>query len=222
VVPAPVVSRASAAAPQISAELQYYKDLGEKQARQHKQNARIVKDASQDLSKSSLINRLVAGSGNAAPWYPAVRLSSQRDAAGAYKSEKRIANKNAEDAYQRFQKDPSRLNLLVSKYQDLNADLRDSAYHYNVVNSATFGQRIATGGLFGSIGGGLLGGLTQIVTQKKQSEDLQDTQRQMQRIARQIQAEAKVAAQGASAKVATQGSVQQRLIGMNSYGPQRA
>jgi len=223
--------RASVATPparstaELAKDLQYYKELGERQARQHKQNARTVKDASSDLSRLSLVNTIVAGSGNAAPWYPTVRLGTQKDIVEAYKSEKRIANKNAEDAYQRYQKDPSRLNLLVSKYQDLNADLREAAYHYNVVNTGTFGQNIAKGGLFGGLGGlggkggGLFTGLTQIITQKKQSEDLQDIQRQMQRIALQIQSEVKAVAGQKSGTV--QGSVQQRMMAMNQYGPQR-
>jgi hypothetical protein len=146
-------------------------------------------------------------------------LSSQKRAAEAYKSEKRIANKNAEDAYQRFQTNPTQLNLLVSKYQDLNADLRGAAYQYNVVNSGTFGQRISSGSIFGGLGGGLLGGVTQIITQKKQSEDLQDIQRQMKRVARQIQVAAQSSAQQ---KSAGQDSVQQRMMAMSVYGPARS
>lgn len=211
----------SVAAPnqaQLSAELQYYKDLGERQARRHKQNSRIVKDASKDLSKLSLVNRVVAGAGNAAPWYPALRLGNQKEVAEAYRSEKRIANKNAEDAYQRFQKDPSHLNLLVSKYQDLNADLRDAAYQYNVINAGTFGQTLAVGGLFG---GGLGSGLTvsRLITQKQQSGDLEDIQRQMKRVGRQIQAEAQSKISAAKGATSTsQGSVEQRMMGMTVYG----
>jgi hypothetical protein len=210
--------------PQLSSKLQYYKNLGERQARQHKQNSRIVSQASSDLSRQSLVNRLVAGTGNTAPWYPIVRLGTQKKVADAYKSEKQIANKNAEDAYQRYQQDPSRLNLLVSKYQDLNADLRDAAYHYNVINTGTFGQRVSTSlSIFGgSSSGGLLNSFTQIITQRKQSEDLEDIQRQMQRIARQIQTEAKTAVQQKSGgTVVAQGSVQQRLMATTVYGPQQ-
>jgi len=187
-----------------------------------------VDQASSELQRSSLVNTIVAGSGNAAPWYPAYRLGAQKDAAGAYKSESRIANKNANDAYQRYQQDPSRLNLLVSKYQDLNADLSDAAYHYNVINSGTFGQVISNTNLLGlgSLSGGLFGGLTQIITNRQQTEDLQNIQRQMQRIGRQIQTEAKAeeaqvkAQQQPTATVAAQGSVQQRMMAMSVYGPQ--
>jgi len=176
-----------------------------------------------------LFNRIIAGPNAATPFFPAVRLSLQKDVADAYKSEKRIANRNAEDAYQRFQSDPSRLNLLVSKYQDLNADLRDAAYQYNVVNSGTFGQRIAaSSGLFGGLGGGLLGGIgiTQIITQRQQSEDLQDIQRQMQRVQRQLaqEVQSRANANGANAGASAglqQGSVQQRMMAMSVYGPQR-
>jgi hypothetical protein len=207
---------------QLTSQLQYYKNLGERQARQHKQNSRIVSKASSDLSRQSLVNRLVAGTGNTAPWFPAVRLGTQKKAAEAYKSEKHIANKNAEDAYQRYQEDPSRLNLLVSKYQDLNADLRDAAYHYNVINSGTFGQRVSTSiGLFGGSSGNLFNTFSQILTQRKESEDLQDIQRQMQRIGRQIQTEAKTAIQQKSGGVVAQGSIQQRMMATTVYGPQQ-
>jgi hypothetical protein len=223
-----VVPRAAATAPQpkvdpqLASKLQYYKNLGERQARQHKRNSRVVSKASEELSRSSLVNRLVAGTGNSAPWYPAVRLGSQKKAADAYKSEKQIANKNAEDAYQRYQEDPSRINLLVSKYQDLNADLRAAAYHYNVINSGTFGQRVSKSvGLFGGTSGSLVNTLTQVITQRKESDDLEDIQRQMQRVARQIQTEIKAASQQKSGGVAVQGSVQQQLMGMSMYGPQQ-
>jgi hypothetical protein len=205
------------------AELQYYKELGERQARQHKVNAKIVSESAQDLSRVSLVNRLVAGTGNTAPWFPPLRLFAQKDVADAYKSEKRIANKNAEDAFRRFQEDPSKLNLLVSKYQDLNADLRDAAYHYNVVNAATFGQQIQQSTNIFNLGSTGVGGLTQIITQKKQSEDLQEIQRQMQRVSKQIQAEANaIKAQAAATKKAApqQGSVQQRMMAIANYGPQ--
>lgn len=219
----PAVSAQSAASSQqLSPELQYYKQLGEKQAEQHKRNTRIVNQAAKDLSKSSLVNTLVAGSGHAAPFYPAVRLSYQKKVANAYKSEKNIAEKNANDAYQRYQQDPSRVNLLVSKYQDLNADLRDAAYHYNIVNSGTFGQQIATTSFLG-IGGSLINTVSQVVTQRQQTQDLQDIQRQMQRVQRQLQVEVQAAAQqqkaGTTAAVPVQGSVQQRMMAMSVYGP---
>jgi hypothetical protein len=213
----------SAANPGLSAELEYYRNLGERQAEQRRRNTRIVREASEDLTRTSLFNRIIAGPNAATPFFPAIRLSLQKDVADAYKSEKRIANRNAEDAYQRYQNDPSRLNLLVSKYQDLNADLRDAAYQYNVVNSGTFGQRIANSGL---LGGGLFSGvgITQIITQRQQSEDLQDIQRQMQRVQRQLALEAQALARangaGAGAGV-QQGSVQQRMMAMSVYGPQR-
>jgi len=134
--------------------------------------------------------------------------------------------KNADDAYKRYQADPNRLNLLVSKYQDLNADLRDAAYHYNVINSGTFGQQIIATSIFGlPTGSSLFEGITQIITQKQQTTDLNDIQLQMQRVAKQIQAEAKVQQQQASgapvAQVAAQGSVQQRMMAMSVYGPQQ-
>jgi len=223
VVPNPNAGRQAQAQPQLSSELQYYKRLGQQQTRQHRLNSREVSDASNALSRSSLVNTLVAGSGKTTSWFPIYRLGEQKQVADAYKSEKQIATRNANDAYQRYQQDPSRLNLLVSKYQDLNADLRDAAYHYNVVNSGTFGQTIAKSGLFGGLGGGLFGGLTQIITQRQQSQDLQDIQRQMQRVARQIQAEARSAAgqqSGGGAQIA-QGSVQQRLMAGTVYGPQQ-
>jgi len=213
-------------------ELEYYKQLGVKQAKEHKQNKKVVDEAAQEIQRSSLVNTLVAGSTGTAFWYPAYRLGAQRDAAGAYKSESKIANKNANDAYQRYQQDPSRLNLLVSKYQDLNADLADAAYHYNVINSGTFGQVTTQASILGlgSLTGGLFGSLTQIITNRQQTQDLQDIQRQMQRISKQIQTEAKAEEQqqqsGASVAVVAQpaqvqGSVQQRMMAMSVYGPQR-
>jgi hypothetical protein len=82
---------------------------------------------------------------------------------------------------------------------------------------------LAVGGLFG---GGLGSGLTisRIVTQKQQSQDLEDIQKQMKRLGRQIQTEAQAkisAAQGGSSSVPAQGSVQQRLMGISNYGPTR-
>jgi len=213
-----VAARQQQAQPQLSSELQYYKRLGQQQTRQHRINARDVSDASNEIGRASLVNTLVAGSGKTTPWFPIVRLGEQKQAAEAYRSEKQIANRNAQDAYQRYQQDPSHLNLLVSKYQDLNADLRDAAYHYNVINSGTFGQSIVRSGLFGGLGTGLFGGLTQIISQRQQTQDLQDIQRQMQRVARQIQTEARGAVQQQSG---AQNSVQQRLMAGTVYGPQQ-
>jgi hypothetical protein len=222
------VARQQGVNQQLASDVEYYKRLGEKQAREHRENSREVSDASQDLSRITLINRVVAGSGNAADWFVPARLIQQKRVVEAYRSEKQIANKNAQDAYQRYQKDPSRLNLLVSKYQDLNADLRESAFDFNVINSATFGQKIAAStGLFGNVGGNLFGTLTQVITQRKQSEELRDIQRDMQRVARQIQQEARGAVSGAQAALSgaqagqLQGSVQQRLMASTVYGPQR-
>jgi len=218
-VAAPAAQKSSSSA--LSPELEYYKQLGIKQARQHKQNKKIVDEATQDLQRSSLVNTLTAGT-STNTWYPVVRLEAQKDAAGAYKSEANIANKNADDAYKRYQKDPSRINLLVSKYQDLNADLRDAAYHYNVVNSGTFGQQIVQTNLFGlpTASVGLFSQLTQLLTQKQQTQDLQKIQKQMARVATQIQSEAKTVA-GAKSAPAPQNTVQQRLMATTVYGPSR-
>lgn len=203
-----------------AAEIQRLTAIAQKQNRQHEQNQRIVKRAAKDLSKASLINRVVAGAGNALPWYPAYRLNSQRKVADAYKSEKQIANRNANEAYQRYLSQPTGLNMLISKYSDLNADLKGAAYQYNVIDSGTFGQRLSTG-LLGLSGGGLWNGVTQIITQKQQSEDLEDIQRQMKRVARQIKTTVQTAAQQAKGGAVIQpGSVQQRMMAMSTYGPQ--
>jgi len=174
-----VVSGAAGPTSSQAAEIQRLAAIAQQQNQQHQINQRIVKRASKDESKATLVNRLVAGPGHALPWYPAYRLTNQRKVVDAYRSEKQIANRNANDAYQRYLQDPSSLNMLISKYQDLNADLKGAAYQYNVVDSGTFGQNLAVTGLLGIGGGGIWNGVNQIVTERKQSDDLQDIQRKI-------------------------------------------
>jgi len=207
-------------------QIAYYKRLGEEQQKDHKYNQRVVKQANKALSRSSLVNTIIAGSGNIAPWYPLYRLGQQKKIATAFQDEARIANRNADDAYDRFKQNPTRLNMLVSKYQDLNADLREAASHYNNVNTGTFGQRLTNTGFFGA-GSSLVNIISQTVVQRQEVEDLQDIQEDMNRIAQQIQGEVK-RMQGGSATASASanqqagaGSVQQRMMAMSVYGPAR-
>jgi len=226
---------ARGAAPQVGAngqtqlskqQVQYYKQLGEEQQRDHKYNQRVVKQANDQLTRSSLVNTIIAGSGNIAPWYPLYRLGQQKKISNAFQDEVRIANRNADDAYDRFKQNPTRLNMLVSKYQDFNADLREAASHYNNVNTGTFGQRLTNTGIFGT-GSSLVNIISQTVVQRQEVEDLQDIQEDMNRIARQIQGEVKrlqggsaTASASANANAQTgQGSVPQRMMAMSVYGP---
>jgi Trp operon repressor len=202
------------------------KEIAERQAQQHRRNVRIVKDAQNDQRQQSIFDAILSpGSGNT-PWYPALRLGNQKRIADALRSEKRIAVQNANTAYQRYQENPTRLNLLVSKYSDLNADLKDASHHFNVVNSGTFGQRLSgTSSLFGIFGSA---GLTSILVQRKERDELEDIQDRMRRVASQIQTEvrvqtsAKSGTTGASANLGVtqgqQGSVAQRMVALNSYG----
>jgi len=223
--PAAVSSRPAGATSSQAAEIQRLAAIAQQQNQQHQVNQRIVKRASKDQSKATLINRIVAGPGNALPWYPAYRLNNQKKVVNAYRSEKQMANRNADDAYNRYLQDPSSLNMLISKYQDLNADLKGAAYQYNIVDAGTFGQNLAATGLFGISGGGMWNGINQIVTQRKQSDDLQDIQRKMKHVARQITTQVQVVAQQAKAGAVAQpivqpGSVQQRMMALSTYGPQ--
>jgi len=241
-VSAPVVSARVTAAPRVATssngqselsqqQIAYYKRIGEQQQRDHKINQRIVKQANNQLARSSLVNRIAVGSGNVASWYPMYRLGQQKRVSDAFKDEVRIANRNADDAYDRFKQNPTRLNMLVSKYQDLNADLREAASHYNDVNAGTFGQRLTSTGLFG--GSSLTNIISQTLVTRQESEDLQDIQFDMNRIAQQIQMEVRrlqqtssssSSASAASASANQQqgaGSVQQRMMAMSVYGPRQ-
>jgi len=160
--------------------------------------------------------------------FAALRFGNQKRTVDALKSESRIANTNAQMAYQRYQQSPTRLNLLISKYSDLNADLRDAAHHFQVINSGTFGQSLKSSfGLFGGTSSGLFGGsgLVSFVVQKKERDELEDIQDRMKRVGRDIQNEVRQAQaqqKGQSAQVSlsagVQGSVAQRMVAMNTYG----
>jgi len=199
-------------------EVQHLEQVGQEDAQQHQRNSRRVRQATQDIQRGSIFNRLIAGAGATTSWFPLYRLGQQKNEEQAYRSEDRIAARDANIAYQQYQQHPTQLNLLVSKYQDLNADLHDAAHHYNVVNSGTFGQ---------AIGSGLLGGLSskllipQIVTQKSENNDLQGIQRRMKRVARQIQGTVQQQRASSGQAAPQQNTVQQRMMALSVYGPNR-
>jgi hypothetical protein len=220
-VPAAASGAASArTAAALSPELQNLRAEATRQQEIHARNQRIVKRAQEDQRQVSLFDAVLFPGPGHSPAFAALRLGNQKRTADALRSEKRIAVQNAQVAYQRYQTNPNQLNLLISKYADLNADLRDAAHHFNVVNSGTFGQALNTG-LFG------LGGSNfaiSFITQRREKEELDDIQRQMKRVASQITSLAKssgaLPASPAAGQAVAQGSnVQQRMIAMNNYGP---
>jgi hypothetical protein len=214
-----VSGKAAAPAGDPRFSIQRLKAIGEDNARLHRQNQRDSRDASEDLSRASLLNRVIAGPGAATSWFPWYRLSQQKKTASAYKSEARIADRNAHIAYEQYQANPTQLNALVSRYQDLNAQLHESAHHYNVINSGTFGQALNTG-ILGGLGGSSL--IAQVLTSRSENDDLQDIQQQMKRVARKITTVARSQSSTAKAQVQTQapqGSVQQRMMALSVYGP---
>jgi hypothetical protein len=196
-------------------DIQALRAQAEQQQQQHKRNQRIVRDAQEDQRQVSLFDAVLFPGPGHSPAFAALRLGNQKRTAEALRSEKRIAIQNAQTAYQRYQQNPSQLNLLISKYADLNADLRDASHHFNVVNSGTFGQAMNSG-LFG-LGGSSF--LVSYVTQRRERDELEDIQRQMKRVASQITTLAKGAGALPQASAVAQGTVQQRLVGLKNYGP---
>jgi len=217
-----VTSAGRPAASQLSqSEVQHLEQVGQEDAQQHQRNSRRVRQATQDIQRGTIVNSLIAGAGATTSWFPLYRLGQQKNEEQAYRSEDRIAARDANIAYQQYQQHPTQLNLLVSKYQDLSADLHDAAHHYNVVNSGTFGQ---------AIGSGILGGLSskliipQIVTQESENNDLKGIQKRMKRVARQIQGtvqQQRASSGQAAAASPQQNTVQQRMMALSVYGPNR-
>jgi len=202
-----------------SSEAQRLEQIGQENAQKHRRNDRRVRQATEDISRGTIFNRIIAGAGATTSWFPLYRLGQQKKEETAYRSEDRIAARNANIAYQQYEQNPTQLNLLVSKYQDLNADLHDAAHHYNVVNSGTFGQAIGSG-LLGGIGSKLL--IPQIATDEKEQDDLKSIQRRMKRVARQIQStvqQQRASTASTKANAPQQNTVQQRMMALSVYGP---
>jgi hypothetical protein len=182
------------------------------QSRLHEYNSRVVKQASQDQTRLNLFDTILNPGGHS-EGFALLRFRNQARTVDALRSEKRIAAKNADLAYQRYREDPSHLNLLVSKYSDLNEQLRDASLQYNTVNAGTFGQTLRSS--FKLFGGS---SLTSLLVSRQETSNLQDIQRRMQRIGRQITNEVQARARGSQQ---TQGATAQRLVAMNAYGPSR-
>jgi len=187
------------------------------QSKLHTYNSRVVTEASQDQTRLNLFDTLLNPGGHS-DGFAILRFRNQARTVDALRSEKRIAAQNADLAYQRYRQDPSRLNMLVSKYSDMNEQLRDASLQYNVVNAGTFGQTLHSS--FTLLGGS---SLTSLLVSRQESTNLQDIQRRMKRTANQITQEvkAKTQQQKAVSSTSTQGSAAQRLVAMNSYGPSR-
>jgi len=152
----------------------------------------------------------------------------------ALHSESRMANHNADIAYQTFQRSPSKLSLMVSKYSDLNADLYDASYHFNVINSGTIGSANTATSILGGFTNSLA--INSLVIQRQETTKLTAIQKKMKRLQRQIQKEVQGQQNAANAKngggngggaynqqqngpaALRPGSTQQRLVALNAYG----
>jgi hypothetical protein len=192
---------------QLAAEANY-------QSRIHNYNSQVVSQASQDQTRLNLFDSLL-NPGHHSEGFAILRFRNQARTVDALRSEKRIAAHNADLAYQRYRQDPSHLNMLVSKYSDLNEQLRDASLQYNTVNAGTFGQTLHSS--FSLFGGA---SLTSLLVSRQESNNLQDIQYRMQRVARQITNEVK-AKQQATKAPQVQPQAAQRLVAMNAYGPSR-